>query len=380
MGSVIPIEERADRPRHRFDPDKARVGVDTFAESQPAPEMIVDGLLPNDVCGIFAAGGMGKTTLMLNVADSIVRGGSCFGFTVNRPGNVLIITAEDDLVRYKHRLYRLGWDLGLDHGARDRLGAGLFIEDCTDVSVRLVEQDARGNLVETGFADEIISAYEHLKLSLMILDPMVSFGPGERFVNDGAAAVIIAARRIRRALNCPVLFVGHTGKANGRAASEDQYATRDASALVDGMRAVYVMTKAGGAALPPGIDAQAIAESRVYRLAVPKLSDAAQWVEPLYLVRSGHRFDAVATTHQTKDERRAANVDVLVAFLRKELEQGRRHTKSSLADVLEHLGLSRAAMRAAVDDATEAKCVAVTDLPPDAKRQGAKKDYLRPIP
>jgi RecA-family ATPase len=363
----------------RLDPDAARVGEDTFEKSQPAPEFVVDDLLPNDVCGLIGAGGTSKTTLALNIATMVVLGRDCLGFRVNRPGGVLVISAEDPLDRIRFRLHKLAWDAQLGREDRTRLAYGICVEDFSDRDAKLVRLDPAGNLTETEFVDAIIDAYAPLNLSLVILDPLVSFGPGERLVNDGEQAVIRAARRIRRALNCPVLFLVHTGKANARDGATDQYSFRGGSALADGMRAVYVLQRFEKATLPEGIDPQDAADGNVFQLHRAKCTDAKPWRDPLWMLRRGFRLDAVDVRQPSAEDRRKGEIDKLVTFLRAETKAGTRHTRNTLDRARDRLEMQRNQIRDVIDRALDSRKVIERDLP-EEERKGGRKTYLEAMP
>ncbi|MBL8202424.1 MAG: AAA family ATPase [Chromatiales bacterium] len=362
-----------------LDPDAARVGAETFTTPQPAPEFIHEGFIPNDVGGIIGAGGVSKTTLALNIACGTILGGSLFGRRVLRPGGVLFVTAEDGLARMRYRLHGIGRDGYLTPDECEQIGAGLFIEDLSDRDPQLVKLDDRGNLEETPLVDALIAAYGPLGLSLVIMDPFVSFGPGERLVNDGEQSVIRAARRIRKGLSCPVLFLVHTGKANAREQRVDQYAFRGGSALADGLRFVYILDKADGVTLPVGIDARDAADGKVFRLTQAKITDAAPWAEPLWLIRTGFRFIDQPITRQSDDERQEAQVAAVVEFLRQEAKGNVRHSLTSLEAARDRIPgkLSRAGLRDTVHRATQTHRIVERDLP-EGERVGARKTYLEP--
>ena len=69
----------------------------------------------------------------------------------------------------------------------------------------------------------------------------MSFGVGESRVNDAEQGLIEAFRIIRNQLDCCVEGIHHTGKANARDKSTDQYSGRGGSALADGARMVAVL-------------------------------------------------------------------------------------------------------------------------------------------
>lgn len=80
-------------------------------------------------------------------------------------------------------------------------------------------------MVLTRLADDLGRAYRDDRPAVVTFDPVVSFGASENAVNDNEQALITSARRIVRTLDYCVRFVHHTGKANTRAATLDQYSS-----------------------------------------------------------------------------------------------------------------------------------------------------------
>lgn len=106
---------------------------------------------------------------------------------------------------------------------------------------RLTELDRHGNVVLTGLADAIVERFRDAPPVMVGFDPAISFGAGERIVNDNEQSLVLAARRIVRGLGCCVRLIAHTGKENARSGTLDQYASRGGSALADGTRMVAVL-------------------------------------------------------------------------------------------------------------------------------------------
>lgn len=146
--------------------------------------------------------------------------------------------------------------------------------------------------------DRFIVTASELHPSLIIIDPMVSFGVGESRINDSEQGLIDAARRIKNELRCGVLYVHHTGKANAREASLDQYSGRGGSALADGARMVHVLQRLDPEAWTEATGDTLEGEDSGFVLARPKMT----WCPPqpnIYLKRHGYgfiRFDRVDDT------------------------------------------------------------------------------------
>jgi RecA-family ATPase len=69
-----------------------------------------------------------------------------------------------------------------------------------------------GNVVLTQLADAIVERFRDAPPVMVGFDPAISFGAGERIVNDNEQSLVLAARRIVRGLGCCVRLIAHTGR------------------------------------------------------------------------------------------------------------------------------------------------------------------------
>lgn len=311
--------------------------------ARPSPDRIVQNLLYADVGVLIAPGGVGKTTLMLHVAMNIVLGRPVFGETVDKHGRVLFLTAEDTRDILVARL-RACMD-GLSDAERARVMDGVRIADVSGCGYRLTVVEA--DVVRPApNVDGLIELCREIKPVLIVIDPAVSFGVGESRVNDAEQGLVEAARRLRNDLNCCVLYIHHSGKANARERTLDQYSGRGGSAFADGSRMVLVLQN-----LPPdefeGATGQRLESGETgLILARPKMS----YCPPpgdIYIRRAGYSFDRVDPIATSKTQKLDANADQVLALLTHELKEQRRHSKNTI----EHAdagSLKRGEIRAAL--------------------------------
>ena len=200
-----------------------------------------------------------------------------YGLEVRTPGTVVIVTAEDRKDILMARLLRIMEAMGLSEEEQRRVCAGMLIWDVSGSTCRLTELDRQGNVVLTGLADSLVERFRDDPPVLMGLDPVISFGAGERLINDNEHSLILAGRRIVRGLRCCLRLIAHTGKENARSMVLDQYASRGGSALADGCRMVTVLQawdNADGEKLAPPIGFTLAADEQGMVLARAKLSYA----------------------------------------------------------------------------------------------------------
>jgi RecA-family ATPase len=361
-----------------FDAAQAAIGMQTFTEYQGSPEFIVDGLLPCDIGARLGAGGAAKSTLDLWEAVHIVMGWRLYGRDVLRPGKVLIVSAEDNVRRIRYRLRMLCDQLpNLTPAAKEHIACSLLVEDLTGKGVRLVGLDRDGNLMQTGAANALIDAYSGVDLSLVSFDPFVYFGPGERFVNDGEAAMAQVAHRICNGLSAAVRYTHHTGKSNAREGRTDQYSNRGGSALPDGMRFVHVLSRAEKRTegTPATITDEDLVQRRVLTLHAPKLTDAPPILSPIWIRRVGWHFEHITAKADDAQNLQREGHRRLFEFVAEQAKSGVRHSKRSLGDNYKTIGLSRDGLRSAVHASLELGYLVEMDLP-KAEQQGGLKTYL----
>lgn len=379
-GAARNDEGEAREPSILAGPEAAAIRPDLFDAPPDAPRMVIEGFEPLDVGVVPGAGGTGKTTFELWLAIHRILGRPVFGREILRPGPVLYVSAEDSRERIEWRVYQLCKALNLSRDARRLLLAGLYVEDLSARRWRLVQADQYGNLTATALADRLAELYAGRGLSSAVCDPMVYFGPGERFVNDGEAELMLAGRSLSRALECSVRFPHHTGKAQAREDKSDQYAGRGGSAGADNARFVHVLTVHGtesSFAEPAGVTLQDMTAGNILRLHIAKLTDAKRPAAPFWIRREGWRFDWIVPREDDPAEREAAALRELCEFVRRAAESGVRHTSRSLEAAFEPGDCikSRKDLRKLLHVALERGHLVERELP-QTERKGGKTYYL----
>jgi hypothetical protein len=364
-----------------FDPDQCRVSLDVFENAPPAPEMVVHGYLPCDIAVRYGEGGTGKTTLSLYEAIHIILGQPILGFEVMRPGPVLMLSGEDDRRRIEYRLHHVCKALQLSAEAVRYVQARLYVIDASAVRIPLVVGAEYDQLVETVHLQRLIDAYGPIGLAATYIDPAVSFGPGERYVNDGEQALMTALRRFRREVGGGLFLQHHVSKQASRDAVADQYAGRGGAAMSDAARAVHVLLKHDLAKsdlpLPPTIAAEEVQKGRVLRSHVPKLTDGHAHPDAIWIRRTdGWGFERVAAARPEDAIERALRE--VVAFVRAQARDAVRHTPRSLRDRAPQLRLTKRQIEAAVEHGLMNGALVERALPDDEKR-GARKTFLEAV-
>ena len=360
-----------------FSAEKARLGLDPLTQPPPAPPFLIADLLLDRMAGVLAgAGGTAKSTLALFICVLVCTGRAFAEHQVLRPGPILYISGEDPRPVMHYRLHKICAALELSSAELERVAKTFYIEDFSGADLPLIGF-IDGNFYQTHNVGGLIEAYQHLELSLIIIDPKIAFGGADENLNTEAKKFMMAANRIANGCSCSVLVVHHIAKASAANADETadfQYLARGGAALIDAARfALNLVPHAPNskAKLPPWIDTQDVAAGNVTRLHVVKLSHGRHPQQPLWCVRNGFQFDwkdGVSLAQVSVN----ASIEVLrhVRFLTgRDFTISKRRLTDEDDDLKIATGLTRPALRTLVTDMISDKCLMLRDLPPE-RRQG----------
>jgi hypothetical protein len=362
-----------------IDPDAARVG-DIFTVPPAPPRFTVEGFLPQNVGAEAAAGGLGKTTRHQCEHVLLVNGLPLYGRRILKPGAVLIVTKEDSREDLLYRYHMIASQMGLTEAQRRAVMEHIYVEDLSGAADRLALSEQGGNLVSTDLAEKIVLAYAGRGLALLDFDPINFFGPGERFVNDGEAKLMEIGRYIARELKCTVRYTAHVSKEAARGRYVDAHAGRGGAAGGDNARFVHVFVPHSKDdeqhyPMPSGVGQDVVAQRRLYRLHLAKVSGAPPVREPIWLIREGFVFRHVAGEPPSLAVRDEADMRRVQDFLAAELRRGVKHTQRTLEACRDTLELSRDRLRYVL--VMGEQCGFFESIPLDAgEGRGGKQHYL----
>lgn len=235
--------------------DLADCGLDGYFEPAPPYQWLVNRVFPLGVASLLAAaGGTGKGMLGLDLAlkvagvpsRSIVDPVEAFGNRVQSHGTAVILAAEDDGPEIHRRLE------GLDpEGTRRREADGrIFIVSIPTIrkDPSLMERDRSGKLSLTplwyDLKDQLLDLDD---LKMVIFDPVSVFVPLDLATDPAQGAFTMATfAGLAAETGAAVILAHHTNKLSGEIKTPDQAraAIRGTTALVDGVRAAYVVWQA----------------------------------------------------------------------------------------------------------------------------------------
>ena len=235
--------------------DLSACGLDHYKGPAPLQEWLINRVFPLAMASLLtAAGGTGKGMLGLDLALKVAGGPSksiidpveAFGNRVMSQGSVVILAAEDDGPEIHRRLE------GLDPDGTRRAAADgrLFIVSIPAIrkDPALMTRDRTGKLSLTplwyDIRDQLLDMPD---LKLVIFDPVRVFVPLDLATDPAQGAFTMAAfAGLAAETGAAVVLAHHTNKLTGEIKTIDQAraAIQGTSALVDGVRATYVVWQA----------------------------------------------------------------------------------------------------------------------------------------
>ncbi|MBI3043232.1 MAG: bifunctional DNA primase/polymerase [Betaproteobacteria bacterium] len=366
-----------------FNPNESRIG-DIFTNPPVRPRFIVQDFYPVACGQENSVGGLGKTTRRLWEAVHLILGRPLYGYPVLRSGPVLIVTKEDGADIFRYRMHRVAMAMDLSPADQKRITQNLHVLDLTgDVAARLVAVDREGNLYATDLAERIYCGYRREGLAQVSFDPWNGFSPGERFVNDAEAALMVAGAMLSRELDCNTCYVGHVSKTVARQGIIDAHSGRGGAAMGDNARFVFNYVphdqKEDSKAWPAPAEAErAAAQGNLFRLHITKQSYAKRPTEPVWIERQGYGFTVHQGAPATPAARLEAEGERVKAFVQQELERGIRYMGRPLEEQHDRYGMGRNKARQVIGWLISAGGLIERQLS-ESERRGKFTQYLEPV-
>ncbi len=374
---IIPLNPNVNEADSGWHPPEP-ITEEEWQAARLAPAALVERYLYADLALLVAAGGTGKTTLALWEAVHIALERPLYG-RKSRGGWVLFLTGEDSREQLTARLREVCKGMGLAELDLSRVRERVRISDLSGQPFKFAA-NVMGDVILTANVDRLIEALRDDPPALVVVDPYVSFGPGEASVNDGAQAMVLAARRLIRALGCCVRFIHHVGQEAARSATRDQYTGRGGTALPDGSRMVAVLsTLEDHDIAPPELRPLLEGGGQLLELSLPKLSYCPPQ-RPILIARNGWEIAWAERPDENQAALERAQADELAAlrFIQAQLAEGKKHTIASAKEQYELSGVPRNRLRAAIGRLLADGRLQLRDLP-EHERRGGRKQYLHPI-
>lgn len=202
-----------------------------IAHRPAMPEQILPGLIRGAVGALFSPGGVGKTTLALQISAYRATGRDFLGFGPCTPGRVVVFAAEDPPAILGMRIHDIAARLADDERR-------LLVENLRVVPVSC--QMLRDLLDGGETARAMREAAEGR--DLVVIDIISRFHYGDENAREDAAAVMRRLECIAEA-GCAVIFLGHVSKAAAMNGQGDmQQAAKGSAVWVDEARWVAFLS------------------------------------------------------------------------------------------------------------------------------------------
>jgi RecA-family ATPase len=364
-------------------PVASSLRTDLFVNAPPDFPFIVEQIMPKAPGTLVAMGGVGKTRLMIWFAVQFALGLPIGGrYQIAQPGRVLFLAAEDERAVYERRIFDMG--VRFSPGEQKAILDTIKVLDLTDASnTRMVEAgDVGGNLEETWLIAKLITLWHRENVALVVVDPMVYFGAGERYGNDGDAKLLQAEKKLVRGLDSAVCNVHHVSKAVARENIRDAHAGRGGSAGGDNSRFVWQATlvelgKDKREDLPVPVIKLLEVGARVIRVDFHKVSYGPQERDPLYLWDQGHWFEPIKAGGVAKADLLLHEMLRACEIVKAQLALGAYPSVDSLKRLAteDRQGIAQRRIADLLHSALQHGLLQEMPLP-EHKRQGAKQKFL----
>ena len=196
-----------------------RVNAASLA-GKPVPErewLVPDWIPMEQVTLLYADGATGKSLLSMQLGVAVATNNPWFNIPVKH-GKVEFITAEDSAGELHRRLADVSRETGLPLESMGNLHVSSF----ADEDAIMAALTGGGQLVKTGFYDEVVQIVRETKPVLLVLDTLADIFGGNEIIRAQARAFINMLRKIAIEYNLAVIVLGHpsaTGLTNGKGTS-----------------------------------------------------------------------------------------------------------------------------------------------------------------
>ncbi len=321
----------------------------------PEREWVIHNALPAlRVGALIGSGGSGKSRFELIMVVAIATGRPFFGFSVDRPGAVMIIAGEDEDNEAHRRLTKIITQLPPE--AQELAWRNIIFESRVGINSLITDANSITKQVErTAFLFGLIKSAQMIpNLVAIFLDPLSRVRGGEENASQDTTRFVEAAEYLAGKTGAAVVLLHHASKssaATGDGAS--QHAARGSSALVDGCRFVWNLT-----GLTPN-EAKRFNVPEELRKDFAKLSNSknnyARRFDDMFFDMRGEVRQMVGTNTGTASSSDTAVLAKIKAIIEDKAKLGIRFTRRSFvnnfAGVQKGLGLSKAALDLIIQEA-----------------------------
>jgi hypothetical protein len=203
-------------------------------------------LMANTFCkgflsGLAAAGGVGKTALLIVQLLSCATGRDLTGDPVFGRYRVLFISLEDDLAEIRRRIWAATRHHGIPH---DELLDSFWVTNPLELKLARISTTNIRRIEPGELETELRRVILGNRIDIVAIDPFVKLHEVDENDNGLIDQVCVLLVRIAIECGCAVDIIHHTAKGLNRPGDADRM--RGASALRDAVRLFYTLTPMSG--------------------------------------------------------------------------------------------------------------------------------------
>lgn len=335
-----------------------------FVDDPPPLEMVIYNMMPRGVPSmLYAAGGVGKSTLMLNMATRIACADifpqvTFLGNAIDG-GKVVMLTAEDpDHVlnrRYVPTIQELASELNIDyHEARSAVERNLLIIPTFGNPMSLFQLKSEfGPLVRTKTYTDFMTYLKGIEnLKVVIIDTKTRYSPSESGNNVIATQEVTHYERMCVETGATVVMLHHTNKVSRDGSLDGMQAYRGGTGTYDGVRAAWFLRPASD---DEKRDANIDKDADVYMFDNSKNN----WMkkdDSFLIVREGYKFTPKPLAQKvSKEERKIKEEEGTREYIITTLQNSKvkEFSKLELISMCAETGLSRPKALALIENAVD---------------------------
>lgn len=260
------------------------------------------------VGALVAAGGTGKTTLLLNLALCHATGREFLGMRVTR-GTFVLLSADDPQEDLDAALALVVKAAKLTQAELDAVRQKVRVISLQGMTgLRTFTVNVGGTAAPTGLEEYLLFALEDIPdLVGVALDTLRHFAGGKTVDEDVITTTIAGATAVANATGAYVVIPHHTGKQNYRDSVADMYCGSGSAAIADNARFVLLLQAATWSDIETKVQRTGQERGDPLVLTSTRGSLLVRPPEPIYLHRDGFGIGRVAgatlTREQILDER-----------------------------------------------------------------------------
>lgn len=240
MSSAVPVQQA---------PTVRQVGLlalengrlDASTDEPPPRDWLVEGMLLAGKTAVLAGfGGVSKTQLALQLSVAIAVNSPFLGRAI-KPGNVLMISGEEDQAELNRRVNALIRHDKMSSSQRAAVRSNLLAFPMVGKDIRLTIR-VGGTLESTGFDEHIIqAAQEQGDVRLIVLDHIGLLHGGDFSAKEDAALTMRIINGIAEQTGAAVIVLAHAPKGSLKEEVSDASMIFGSTAFVEQARGGWVM-------------------------------------------------------------------------------------------------------------------------------------------